>query len=78
MAAHANQIIGVALLRYLVISFVPWVLQVDVEVADEEGLALLGSLRQCIFYMLQCREVGGWDVAPHDVKSYRTHHQLKS
>jgi hypothetical protein len=35
MAAHATQIIGVALLRYLLISFVPRVLQVDVEVADE-------------------------------------------
>ena len=66
LLAHIGEVPEVVLLGNFLISFVPWVLQIDVHVPHEQWFAAFWALCPYLFGMFQKPEVVGWDVASHD------------
>ncbi len=51
--------------------------EVDVQIANQDGVSTAGALGPGFVNARQCCQVRGWDVAPHDVKSACAHHQMQ-
>jgi hypothetical protein len=51
--------------------------EVDVQIANQDGVSAAGALIPGFFDARQCCQVRGWDVTPHDVKLACTHHQMQ-
>ncbi len=56
------------MLRNYLIPFIPWGFQVDVKVSEEQWGEPFRALTPCVPDMIEGDEVGGWDVAAHNVE----------
>jgi hypothetical protein len=77
MPGHVDQSHDLHLLSNRLLMLCARGAEVDVQIANQDGVSAAGALRPGIFNACQCCQVRGWDVTPHNVKLARAHHQMQ-